>query len=52
LEDSTAGCQSALSAGAFGIAVRVKHNAHCSFDAAKKVVSRLDDPQIMGLFCS
>ena len=52
LEDSTAGCQAALRAGAFGIALRVKHNVHCSFDAAKMVVSRLDDPQIMGLFRS
>ena len=50
LEDSTAGCQAALSAGAFGVAVRVKHNAHCAFDAARMVVPRLDDPQVMGLF--
>jgi len=52
LEDSTAGCQAAKSAGAFGVAVRVKHNAHCVFDAAKMVVPRLDDPQVMGLFAS
>jgi HAD superfamily hydrolase (TIGR01509 family) len=50
LEDSTAGCQAAHSAGAFGIAVRSKHNAHCLFPEAKKVVPRLDDPQIMELF--
>ena len=50
LEDSTAGCQAAHSAGAFGIAVRSKHNAHCLFAEAKKIVPRLDDPQIMGLF--
>jgi len=50
LEDSTAGCQAAHGAGAFAIAVRVKHNALCSFDAAKMVVSALDDPQIMELF--
>jgi len=52
LEDSTAGCQAAHRAGAFGIAVRALHNAHCSFDEAKKVVPRLDDPQIMQLFDS
>jgi len=50
LEDSTAGCQAALCAGAIGVAVRVHHNAHCVFDAAKMVVPRLDDPQVMGLF--
>ena len=50
LEDSTAGCQAARRAGAFAIAVRVKHNAHCSFDEADKVVPSLDDPQILELF--
>ena len=50
LEDSTAGCQAAHGAGAFPIAVRVKHNTHCSFDVAKKVVPRLDDPQVLELF--
>jgi len=50
LEDSTAGCQAAYNAGAFGIAVRVKHNVHCSFAEAKKVVPALDDPQILELF--
>ena len=50
LEDSTAGCQAAHRAGAFGIAVRAKHNAHCEFPDAKKIVSRLDDLQIMELF--
>jgi len=50
LEDSTAGCQAAHNAGAFGIAVRAKHNAHCLFAEAKKIVPRLDDPQIMELF--
>jgi len=50
LEDSTAGCQAAHGAGAFAVAVRVKHNAHYSFDEAKMVVPRLDDPQIMELF--
>ena len=50
LEDSTAGCQAAHNAGAFGIAVRAKHNAHCVFAEAKKVVSTLDDPQIIELF--
>ena len=50
LEDSTAGCQAARSAGAFGVAVRAKHNAHCSFTEAKKIVSSLDAPQIMELF--
>jgi HAD superfamily hydrolase (TIGR01509 family) len=50
LEDSAAGCQAAHSAGAFGIVVRAKHNAHCAFAEAKKVVSSLDDPQIMELF--
>jgi len=49
LEDSTAGCQAAHSAGAFGIAVRVKHNAHCSFAEAKRVVLSLNDPQVMEL---
>jgi len=50
LEDSTAGCQAAHSAGAFGIAVRAKHNVHCSLTEAKRVVPALDDPQIMELF--
>lgn len=50
LEDSVPGCQAAQSAGAYGIAVRARHNAHCVFDAAKVVVSRLDDPQVMELF--
>ena len=50
LEDSPAGCQAANSAGAFAVAVRVKHNAHCSFDAAKMIVPALDDPQVMALF--
>ena len=50
LEDSTAGCQAAHNAGAFGIAVRAKHNTHCSFAEAKKIVPTLDDPQIMKLF--
>lgn len=50
LEDSIAGCQAASSAGALSIAVRAQHNAHCSFDVAKMVVSRLDDPQVMELF--
>ena len=49
LEDSTAGCQAAHNAGAFGIAVRAKHNAHSTFAEAKKVVSSLDDPQILEL---
>ena len=49
LEDSTAGCQAAHHAGAFGIAVRAKHNAHCVFPEAKRVVSSLDDLQIMEL---
>jgi HAD superfamily hydrolase (TIGR01509 family) len=51
LEDSTAGCQAAHRAGAFGIAVRAKHNVHCLFDEAGRVVSRLDDPQVIELFC-
>jgi len=50
LEDSTAGCQAAHRAGAFGVAVRVKHNAHCSFAEAKRVVPSLNDPQVMELF--
>ena len=50
LEDSTAGCQAAHSAGAFGIAVRAKHNAHCLFTEARAIASALDDPQIMELF--
>jgi len=50
LEDSTAGCQAAKDAGAFGIAVRVKHNAHFPFTEAKKVVPVLNDPQVMDLF--
>jgi HAD superfamily hydrolase (TIGR01509 family) len=50
LEDSIAGCQAAHSAGAFGIAVLAKHNAHCTFPDAKKIASALDDPQIMELF--
>ena len=50
LEDSAAGCQAANSAGAFAIAVRVKHNAHTTFIGAQKVVLSLNDPQIMELF--
>jgi HAD superfamily hydrolase (TIGR01509 family) len=49
LEDSTAGCTAAHNAGAFGIAVRAKHNAHCVFTDAKRVASALNDPQIMEL---
>jgi len=52
LEDSTAGCQAAHSAGAFAVAVRVQHNAHYSFDEANMVVPSLNDPQIMELFVS
>ena len=50
LEDSTAGIQSAYRAGALGIAVRAKHNAHCEFAGAKRVAASLDDPKIMELF--
>ena len=50
LEDSEAGCQAASGAGAFAIAVQVKHNAHCCFPDAKKIVSVLNDPSIMSLF--
>jgi len=50
LEDSEAGCQAASGAGAFAVAVRVKHNAHCAFSDAKKVVPSLNDPLIMELF--
>jgi len=50
LEDSSAGCQAADSAGAFAIAVRVKHNAHTTFDGAQRVVPSLNDPQVMELF--
>ena len=50
LEDSAAGCQAAHRAGAFGIAVRAKHNAHCTFAEARQVAASLDDPQIMALF--
>jgi HAD superfamily hydrolase (TIGR01509 family) len=50
LEDSTAGCQAANQAGAFAIAVRAKHNAHCSFADAKRVAAALDDTKIMELF--
>ena len=50
LEDSTAGCQAAHNAGAFGIVVRAKHNAHGSFAEAKRIVNSLDDPAIMELF--
>ena len=50
LEDSPAGCKAASSAGAFAIVVLAQHNAHCTFPDAKKVVSALNDPQIMELF--
>jgi HAD superfamily hydrolase (TIGR01509 family) len=50
LEDSTAGCQAAHNAGAFGIAVRAEHNAHCTFAEAEKVVASLNDPRIIDLF--
>ena len=50
LEDSAAGCQAANSAGAFAIAVRVKHNAHTTFVGAQRIVPSLNDPQIMELF--
>lgn len=50
LEDSMAGIQAAHNAGAFGIAVRAKHNAHCTFPEAKREASSLDDPQILELF--
>ena len=50
LEDSVAGCQAAHRAGAFSIAVRAQHNAHCTFADAKRVVPSLNDPQIMELF--
>ena len=49
LEDSVAGCQAAHRAGAFGIAVRAKHNAHSEFPEAKRIATSLDDPQIMEL---
>jgi len=49
LEDSMAGCTAAYNAGAFGIAVRAQHNAHCVFTDAKKVATALNDPQIMEL---
>ena len=50
LEDSPAGCEAAGRAGAFGIAVRAHHNAHCEFPGAKKVVTILNDAQILDLF--
>ena len=50
LEDSQAGCQAAKNAGAFGIAVRVKHNAHFAFTEAKKIVPVLNDPAVLELF--
>jgi HAD superfamily hydrolase (TIGR01509 family) len=50
LEDSTAGIQAAHNAGAFGIAVRAKHNAHCTFAEAKRVADSLDNPKILDLF--
>ena len=50
LEDSTAGCQAAHQAGAFGVAVRAKHNVHCSFTEAKRIATSLDDPIILELF--
>ena len=50
LEDSEAGCQAAHNAGAFGIAVRAKHNVHSLFTEAKKAVSALDAPEILELF--
>jgi HAD superfamily hydrolase (TIGR01509 family) len=50
LEDSTAGCQAAHNAGAFGIAVRAKHNTHCAFAEAKMIAYALDDPKILELF--
>ena len=49
LEDSTAGCQAAKRAGAFGIAVRVQHNAHSDLTEAKKIASALNDPLILEL---
>lgn len=50
LEDSTAGCQAAHRAGAFGIGVRAKHNTHSEFTEAKRIASALDDPMILELF--
>ena len=50
LEDSPAGCQAANTAGAFAIAVRVKHNAHFAFPDAKKIVPVLNAPEVLALF--
>ena len=50
LEDSPPGCQAATGAGAFAVAVRVKHNSHCEFTYAKLVVPVLNDPQVLELF--
>jgi HAD superfamily hydrolase (TIGR01509 family) len=50
LEDSTAGCQAAKSAGAVGVAVRAKHNLHCPFAEAAIIADSLNDPKIFALF--
>ena len=50
LEDSPAGCQAASSAGAYAVVIRAHHNAHCVFPEAKKVLTSLNDPEIMDLF--
>lgn len=49
LEDSEAGCQAAYNAGAFGIAVRAKHNQHCTFAGAEKMTESLNDSVILDL---
>ncbi|MCL2005380.1 MAG: HAD family phosphatase [Planctomycetaceae bacterium] len=50
LEDSPAGCQAANTAGAFAVAVRVKHNAHFAFPDAKTIVPVLNAPEVLALF--
>ncbi len=46
LEDSTAGCKSAVASGAFCFMLKAKHNFNADFSLASGVVERLDAPEL------
>lgn len=50
LEDSVAGCQSAISAGSPCYVILAAHNKHLKFPSATRILSSLADPEIMKVF--
>ena len=50
LEDSSNGCQSAVSSGSYAVAVRANHNQHLAFPGAALIADSLGDPRILNAF--